>query len=184
MPESAFADGTISGVVINGFTGEPVRGATLTVEGTDLSFNAGVGGDFRTTAPAGTYTVIVSRDGFDSQRITGVVVADGGVADFAVVLLPRRRSARLRGGGRKPWSQSLKSPLRYDSSQSRDRCLETETIGGTDIIEESEPQSAADSGVFIGEITVEAVAEDSTEAALLAERKKAPRSPTRSPPKR
>ena len=49
----------------------------------------GVGGDFRGEAPAGTYTITVNKDGFESQKITGVAVADGGNADFAVVLLPQ-----------------------------------------------------------------------------------------------
>ena len=72
---TAFANGTISGVVINGFTGEPVRGATLAVEGTDISFRAGVGGDFRATAPAGTYTVVGARDGYQDVRQQIVVKA-------------------------------------------------------------------------------------------------------------
>ncbi|HSN57540.1 MAG TPA: carboxypeptidase-like regulatory domain-containing protein, partial [Candidatus Sulfomarinibacteraceae bacterium] len=84
----ALADGVISGVVIDGFTGQPVRGATLEVDGTGISFGTGVGGDFRATVPAGTYAVTVTRAGFDPQRVTEVVVSDGGVADFAVVLLP------------------------------------------------------------------------------------------------
>ncbi len=37
----------------------------------------------------GTYTITVSKDGFESQKITGVAVTDGGNADFAVVLLPQ-----------------------------------------------------------------------------------------------
>ena len=60
----------------------------LTVGDTDISIPTGVGGDFRTEAPAGTYTVVVSRDGYDTERVSGVAVTDGGVADFAVVLLP------------------------------------------------------------------------------------------------
>ena len=88
MTATAFADGTISGVVIDGYTGQPVRGATVVVDGTEITFATGVGGDFRQTVPDGTYSVTVTKDGFDAHRVTNVVVTDGGVADFAVVLLP------------------------------------------------------------------------------------------------
>jgi outer membrane receptor protein involved in Fe transport len=177
VPATVFADGTISGVVINGFTGEPVRGATLMVEGTDISFKAGVGGDFRTTAPAGTYNVVVTQDGFEAQKVTNVVVADGGVADFAVVLLP-----------------STDQPDPFAATGEAEGAAAPDAVAeGTEIAEPpldpesgeeiaavasdagpAETSAAADSGVFIGEITVEATADTSTEAALLAERKNAP----------
>ena len=56
------------------------------------------GGDFRGEAPAGTYTVIVSKDGFEPQKVTDVTVPEGGNADFAVVILP--------AGGADPWAQA------------------------------------------------------------------------------
>ena len=56
---TAFADGTISGVVIDGYTGQPVRGANLVIDGTDISFKTGVGGDFRKDVPAGTYSCLL-----------------------------------------------------------------------------------------------------------------------------
>ena len=65
VPAVALAGGTITGVVIDGFTGQPVRGATLTVGDTDISIPTGVGGDFRGEAPAGTYTAFVKH--FSSQ---------------------------------------------------------------------------------------------------------------------
>ena len=68
IPMIAAAGGTITGVVIDGFTGQPVRGATLTVEGMDISFPTGVGGDFRGEAPAGiaTSTVLNGSSGAPS----------------------------------------------------------------------------------------------------------------------
>lgn len=88
VPSLALAAGTVSGVVVDGFTGQPVRGATVVIEGVDTTATTDLGGVFLVQIEAGSYTVVVSRDGFESQRVTGVVVTDGEVADFAVVLLP------------------------------------------------------------------------------------------------
>lgn len=174
-PVVAFAEGTITGVVINGFTGEPVRGATLTVEGTDISFKAGVSGDFRGAAPAGTYSVVVSRDGFEPQRVTDVVVTDGGNADFAVVLLPADDAEPLP-------DPPEPAALLAEATEAGDNATD-ETVTGlgadlgaeTVVADNSETAApASDSGVFIGSITVEAAAGDSTASALLAERRNAP----------
>lgn len=121
----AFADGTISGVIIDGLTGQPVRGATLTIGDSGVELNSDIGGSFVTSMPAGTYEVSVNKEGFESQKITGVVVADGEVADFAVVLLP------------------------------------------------ASDGDAAAGAAFAGEIEVVAEAANSTQAALLSERKNA-----------
>jgi outer membrane receptor protein involved in Fe transport len=142
-PVTALADGTVSGVVIDGLTGQPVRGATIAVEGAEVSITSDLGGAFRGAAPAGTYTVLVSKDGFDSQRVADVVVADGEVADFAVVLLPSSGAAT------------------FDESPSPD---ETEPAAGAE---------TSASPAFAGEITVTADPETSTEIALLSERKNA-----------
>ena len=171
-PLIVFADGTISGVVINGFTGEPVRGADLMVEGTDITVKAGVGGDFRTTAPAGTYTVLVSRSGFEPQRVTDVLVTDGGVADFAVVLLPSTDQPETLAAVEKsaePVAEATEEGLEFETEP----LIAVESIDGAEITAE-DPTQRAESGVFVGEITVEAAADASTEAALLAERKNAP----------
>lgn len=88
VPGVAEATGFISGVVIDGLTGQPVRGATVAVDGTDLVFTTDLGGAFRGETAAGTYSVTVTHEGFDGQRVEQVVVADGELADFAVVLLP------------------------------------------------------------------------------------------------
>ncbi len=95
LPALAAADGTISGVVVDGYTGQPVRGATVGVEGVDVMMTTDIGGAFQGTAPAGTYTVVVTKDGWESQKITDVEVADDDVADFAVVLLPASGDADM-----------------------------------------------------------------------------------------
>jgi outer membrane receptor protein involved in Fe transport len=177
-PVAAFAEGTITGVVINGFTGEPVRGATLTVEGTDISFKAGVGGDFRGAAPAGTYSVVVSRDGFEPQRVTDVVVTDGGNADFAVVLLPADDAEPLPEAPEP--AELLAEAMETEESAAGETPGEVVTGLGADLGAETvvadnaeTAAPASDSGVFIGSITVEAESDDSTQAAILAERRNA-----------
>ena len=179
IPMIAAAGGTITGVVIDGFTGQPVRGATLTVEGMDISFPTGVGGDFRGEAPAGTYTVIVSKDGFETQKVTDVTVPEGGNADFAVVILPAT--------GADPWEQveaadsvdETAAPVVVEASTGEDGDLmadAAEVAGDDTLIADANTTDdvAAESGVFVGEITVEAAAaEESTEQALLVQRKQA-----------
>ncbi len=165
--------GTVSGVVIDGFTGQPVRGATLTIEGADIRLETGVGGDFRTQAPSGTFSVLVTKAGFDPQRVTDVVVSEGGVADFAVVLLPAvgSDSAAPAAGAQIPdatqeMAEDFESDLEANATA-------LEPAAGSVAVAESTvavPPGAA----FVGEITVEAAAaEESTEQALLIQRKQA-----------
>ena len=85
---SAFAAGTMTGVVIDGLTGQPVRGATVQLEGTDVSLTTDIAGFFRSDIDPGTYSAIITMNGYDSQKILEVVITDSEVTDFAVVLLP------------------------------------------------------------------------------------------------
>jgi len=168
MTANVFADGIISGVVIDGYTGQPVRGATIAVDGTDISFATGVGGDFRQTVPDGTYSVTVSRTGFDVQRVSGVVVTDGGIADFAVVLLPAAAGEATAADVPAPSTTADAAPV-----SGAEDAIDAPT--GDPLVADAgaDSSAAAGAGVFVGEITVEAAAEDSTEAALLAERRNA-----------
>lgn len=88
------AAGRVTGQVLNGLTGEPVPGATLEFEGTDVSAAADLDGIFRTGLPAGTYIAVVSKEGFETERVTGIQVTDGQPADFSVVLLPTSGAAQ------------------------------------------------------------------------------------------
>jgi outer membrane receptor protein involved in Fe transport len=92
-PAAALAGGTVSGVVIDGLTGQPIIGAELVVEGADVKLTSQLGGAFTGQIAAGTYSVVVRKGGFESQKVTGVEVTDGGVTDFAVVLLPLEDSS-------------------------------------------------------------------------------------------
>jgi outer membrane receptor protein involved in Fe transport len=156
LPASADAAGVVTGVVINGFTGQPVVGANLAIEGTDLTIATGLGGAFQGEVDAGTYSVVITKDGFEPQRVTDVVVEDGGAADFAVVLLP------VTGGA---------AAAAAESGDTAAAGAEGDT--GTTAVVDSETGEISSDAAFVGEITVVAEAEASTEAALLTERKNA-----------
>ena len=143
--------GTISGVIIDGFTGQPVVGATLEVEGADMVITSGLGGAFSGELPDGAYSVLVTREGFASQRITDVVVTQAAAADFAVVLLPAGDAA------------AAGAAVVADGAA-------TETSIG--VVDEATGEVGA-SAAFVGEVTVTADAASSTEVALLTERRNA-----------
>lgn len=146
--------GTISGVVIDGFTGQPLVGATLEVEGVGTVISSGLGGAFTGEVPDGTYSVLVTREGFEGQRITGVVVSQAAAADFAVVLLPAADNTPRAGAA---------------GAAAADAATTETSIG---VIDEATGEVGA-SAAFVGEVTVTADAATSTEAALLTERRNA-----------
>ncbi len=78
---------TVTGVIVNGGNGEPVRGAALAFEGTDATAQSDLNGLVLIELAPGDYTVTVSKDGFAAKKIRGVEVADDG-GNFAVVLEP------------------------------------------------------------------------------------------------
>jgi len=158
IPAISFASGVVSGVVVNGFTGQPVVGATLVFETTGVELSSGLGGSFQGDLEAGTYTVLVTKDGFEPQRVTDVVVTEGGVADFAVVLLPASGAAA-------------------DAAVAETGAEDAENAGveaaPTSAVVDEETGEVSSDAAFIGEITVTAEARESTAAALLTERKNA-----------
>ena len=68
--------GTISGKVTDSVTGDPIAGATLTVDGISAATNSS-GGYTISDVPAGTYTVKVSADGYQNSSQTDVTVVAG-----------------------------------------------------------------------------------------------------------
>lgn len=91
-PAPAFAAGRVTGAVLNGLTGQPVPGAEVKLEETEVVGRTNPDGLFRVDAPAGTHVAVVSKDGFETQRVTDVVVADGEVSGFSLVLIPQAGS--------------------------------------------------------------------------------------------
>jgi outer membrane receptor protein involved in Fe transport len=96
-PPGAQAQGPstgVSGQVLHGLTGQPVPGALVEVEGqaeapgAAVEARADLNGIYRLSLPPGTYTLRMARDGFITERVTGVEVVAGRLANVAVVLTP------------------------------------------------------------------------------------------------
>ena len=78
---------SVTGVVLNGVSGQPVRGASVTIEGTATETQSDLNGLIALSLEPGTYTASVRAAGFESQKITGIEVSGSG-GNFAVVLDP------------------------------------------------------------------------------------------------
>jgi outer membrane receptor protein involved in Fe transport len=131
-PGAAHAQATgVAGQILDGLTGQPVPGAVVTVEGqSDVQARADLTGAYRLDLAPGSYVLQVRRNGFATERITGVEVGEGQPANVAVVLTP----AETGGAG---------------------------------------TEGAEGAATFAEGITVESTADESSEQALLAERKQA-----------
>ena len=86
---SAQAAGTISGIVTDAQSGDPIQGALVEVEGTDilLSEVTGVDGTYQIPdVPPGQYNVTASAADHEGETEAGVDVSDneGAVVDFAL----------------------------------------------------------------------------------------------------
>ena len=145
VPTLAWADGTVTGVVVDGLTGQPVSGAQLILDGTAITTQTDAAGAFHVAAPAGTYTVTVTKVGFDPQQEANVVVTDRGVADIALVLLPTEGAA---GVAPPPAAE-----------------------GGTTPATGAQGTSGQGNAAFTGEVTVSSETEKTSEESLLASRK-------------
>ena len=83
------AAGAISGTVTDAKTGDPIQGALVEVQGTDLLLSAetGVDGTYQISdVPTGQYSVTASASDYEGETETGVDVSDtqGAVVDFAL----------------------------------------------------------------------------------------------------
>ncbi len=85
---AAAQEGAVAGMILDGRSGAPVRGATITLEGGSASAVTSVEGVFQLDLPAGTHAVVVSADGYESQRILDVVVEADALAQVSAVLMP------------------------------------------------------------------------------------------------
>jgi len=127
VPTAAEADGTVTGAVLNGLTGQPVRGAALEVEGTDVSTTSDVDGLFRARLPAGTYTLVVKKEGFAQHRITEIRLADGAVANVSAVLMPAEELGSQNGAGSPPADGSPSESFSEAITVSEDAASSTES---------------------------------------------------------
>ncbi len=80
--------GSVTGFVLDGRTGQPVRSATLVFEGAGVELTSDFSGVFQGPIGEGTWTVLVTAEGYETQKVQGVVVETGSVANVSVVLQP------------------------------------------------------------------------------------------------
>jgi len=68
--------------------GAPVPGALLQVESSEAQGTTDLDGLFRIPTEPGTHVVKISKDSYSPQRVAEVVVNEGDVTEFSVVLMP------------------------------------------------------------------------------------------------
>ncbi len=90
LPSLAQESGTISGRVVDAETGQPVATAMVELLGPrTASTGTDAQGNYRLTVAPGTYALVVSRIGYESQRIDAVRVTAGGTQVVDVRLRSR-----------------------------------------------------------------------------------------------
>jgi TonB-dependent receptor len=86
-PAQEAPTGALRGTVYDRDFQAPLAGARVSIVEALLSATSSSGGSFLfERVPAGTYTVIVAREGYERQLITGVVIVPGQLADLSVEL--------------------------------------------------------------------------------------------------
>jgi len=86
MAQGESARGTISGVVLDKSTGDPVIDAGVELVGTPQKTRTDIDGKYAFKVPPGSYTVRVFAAGYQSVRIDRLQVAAGGVSTGDAVL--------------------------------------------------------------------------------------------------
>jgi hypothetical protein len=87
--------GTVTGIVTNALTGEPIAGATIRVDGASGSATSGSNGRFELSgAPAGTQTLRTTASGFVTETRT-ITIPSGGTTDQAIALTPARAGGEI-----------------------------------------------------------------------------------------
>ena len=81
--------GTVSGSVLDRQTGDPLVGAIVFLEGTQIGITCDIEGRFQLfDVPIGTYVLASSMIGYQDASIIGVEVQDGEVAKLTITLAP------------------------------------------------------------------------------------------------
>jgi TonB-dependent receptor len=81
-----FTQGKVSGTVIDGEFNEPMAFANILVKGTTTGTNSDFDGKYELELDDGTYTLVFSFVGYNTQEITDVVITSGGSVILDVVL--------------------------------------------------------------------------------------------------
>jgi len=79
LPIFSFAQGTISGTVLDEKYAEPLIGANVVVEGTATGTSTDFDGKYQFSLAAGTYNIVVSYIGYQDKVYPDVVITDGEV---------------------------------------------------------------------------------------------------------
>ena len=81
--------GTIAGVVMDNWTGQPLPGAVITVRGTTLATTSNTAGEYQISGvPAGDQAVFFSKGGYARATVTEVRVAAGQISRVDIHLRP------------------------------------------------------------------------------------------------
>lgn len=70
---------------------QPIAGASVSVDGKKGGTSTTISGDYVLTLSPGTYTILVSYVGFESQRISGLQVRSGEQTDLSVTLSKNKK---------------------------------------------------------------------------------------------
>ena len=115
MSALAQSKGSISGLVNNGYTKQPIPGASVTIEGFNLSAAADTAGQYRITdIITGSYTVSVSAIGYETVRRFNIVITSGNENEQSFELQPRASDLAeivVRSIGKSARAGTLETPL-------------------------------------------------------------------------
>lgn len=107
--------GNITGVVLNASNKQPLQGATVVIEETNLKGLADSMGRYRITGiPAGSYTVSFSMVGFQPESRYNVVISSGNENEISVelsVLTSGLEAVVIRSNRRTARAATLETPL-------------------------------------------------------------------------
>ena len=92
---NAFADGRVSGQILDGKTGEPLTGVIIAVKGTALGTVTDIDGNYTLEVPAGNYELEVRYLGYTTKSVSDVAVKEDAVVAFNSVLTEETKSRDL-----------------------------------------------------------------------------------------
>ncbi len=88
----------LEGMVTDSVTGLPINNAVVTIVGQSITKNTKITGEYKTgLATAGTYTIQVSKNGYNTKTITGVSLQNGIVTNLNVQLSSSVQQITLTG---------------------------------------------------------------------------------------
>ena len=87
LASSASAQGTISGRVVDGQSGDALIGATIFLKGTNFGTICDFEGNFQLfNVPVGKYVLVSSMIGYQNTSVTGIEVVEGQVCKLNIAL--------------------------------------------------------------------------------------------------